>query len=95
MIFLLLASFIGGIGDGLGMTTLTAWLTDIAPSNSRGVVIGLFRTFQDLRGFIGPIVFMMVYTNLTQLASFYIGIAFFVLNILLVIRLKITALSNI
>jgi MFS family permease len=85
--FLLLASFIGGIGDGLGMTTLMALLTDIAPLNARGVVIGLYRTFQDLGGFIGPIVFMMVYTSLTQFSPFYLGIVICVFNILLVIRL--------
>jgi MFS family permease len=56
--FLFLTSFIGGISDGLDMTTLTALLTDIAPIDARGAVVGLFRTFQDIGGFMGPLLFM-------------------------------------
>jgi MFS family permease len=87
--FLFLTSFIGGISDGLDMTTLTALLTDIAPIDARGAVVGLFRTFQDIGGFMGPLLFMMVYMRFGQLAPFYTGIILCFLNIILVTRIKI------
>jgi MFS family permease len=88
LLFLLLTSFIGGIGDGLGMTTLMALLTDIAPLNARGVVVGLYRTFQDIGGFIGPLIFIMVYMKFGHLISFYFGVILCILNIILVNRIK-------
>jgi MFS family permease len=86
--FLLLTSFIGGSGDGLGMTTLMALLTDITPTNARGIVVGLFRTFQDIGGFLGPLVFMMLYTRVQHLTPFYFGITLYVLNIIFVSMIK-------
>ncbi|MBE0633749.1 MFS transporter, partial [Candidatus Bathyarchaeota archaeon] len=41
---LLLSGFLGGVGEGLGITTLLALLTDIAPANARGGAVGLYRT---------------------------------------------------
>ncbi|MHA2391406.1 MAG: MFS transporter [Promethearchaeota archaeon] len=93
--FLLFTSFLGGVGDGLDFTTLMALLTDIAPTNARGMVVGLFRTFQDIGGFTGPIVFMMIYTSLTQLTPFYIGIGISILNILLVTSIRLVDVSSV
>jgi MFS family permease len=88
LLFLFLTSFIGGIGDGLGMTTLMALLTDIAPLNARGVVVGLYRTFQDIGGFIGPLIFIIVYRRFGQVIPFYFGVILCILNIILVNRIK-------
>jgi MFS family permease len=71
------------------MTTLMALLTDIAPIDARGAVVGLFRTFQDIGGFTGPLLFMIVYTRFGHLTPFYTGIILCFLNIILVTRIKV------
>ncbi|MBM3291785.1 MFS transporter [Candidatus Bathyarchaeota archaeon] len=40
---------------------LNGIISDIAPQNLRGGIIGLYRTFRDFGGFIGPILFMISY----------------------------------
>jgi len=73
--FLLLSGFVAGVGEGLDMTTILALLTDIAPPNARGGAVGLFRTFMDVGGFLGPMVFMLAYTGYSPLTPFYLGAA--------------------
>jgi MFS family permease len=92
--FLLITSFIGGIGDGLDFTPLMALLTDITPKNARGIVVGLFRTFQDIGGIMGPLLFMMLYTRLGSLTPFYMGISIYILSIILVTRIKVSDIST-
>jgi MFS family permease len=60
----------------------------MAPINARGAVIGLYRTFQDIGGFTGPLIFMMIYTRYGQQAPFYGGIMLCVLNLILVTQIK-------
>ena len=83
-----LSGFIGGIGDGLDMSTLMALLTDLTPPNVRGGAVGLFRTFMDVGGFTGPIIFMIVFTRLGEGTPFYLGISMYLFNILLISRVK-------
>jgi MFS family permease len=80
MPFLLLSGFVAGVGEGLDMTTILALLTDIAPPNARGGAVGLFRTFMDVGGFLGPMIFMLVYTGYGPLTPFYLGAAVNVIN---------------
>lgn len=84
---LLFSGLIAGVGDAFDMTTLMALLTDIAPSSARGVAVGLFRTFQDVGGFLGPIIFMLVFTRFSPAYSFYLGILLIFVNIVLVTQL--------
>mgnify|MGYP001323876775 FL=1 len=44
------------IGQGWGSQAPVAYVADLAPPSKRGVGIGLFRTFGDFAGIIGPIV---------------------------------------
>ena len=85
---LLVLGFVEGLGEGFGMTTLIALLTDIAPPSVRGGVVGLYRTFQDIGGFAGPILFMMIYNGFGPLAAFYVAAAVNVLNVGLIIVFK-------
>jgi MFS family permease len=85
---LLFTSFVGGISDGLDLTTLTALLSDMAPVDSRGAVVGLYRTFQDIGGFTGPLIFMFIYTRYGQQAPFYGGIMLSLLNLIIVTKIK-------
>jgi DHA1 family multidrug resistance protein-like MFS transporter len=88
---LLVSGFLGGVGEGLGITTLLALLTDIAPSNARGGAVGLYRTFMDAGGFFGPIIFMILYSNYVSLTPFYVATGILIVNILLVLTMKTKA----
>ena len=70
------------------MTTLIALLTDIALPSVRGGAVGLYRTFHDIGGFAGPILFMMIYNGFGPLAAFYVAAAVNVLNVGLIIVFK-------
>ncbi len=85
---LLFSGFLGGVGEGLGITTLLALLTDIAPANARGGAVGLYRTFMDIGGFFGPIIFMILYTRFTPLTPFYVATAIILVNISMVLLTK-------
>jgi len=82
LLVLLLSGLVSGIGEGLTMTTLLAALTDVAPQEARGGAVGLYRTFMDVGGFLGPVTFMLVY-DLSPLAPFYVAAALCVLNIVM------------
>jgi len=81
---LLVVSFIEGLGEGFGMTPIIALLTDIIPPRIRGGAIGLYRTFMDIGGFAGPLLFMLIYNNLSANAIFYIGATLNILNIIII-----------
>ena len=51
----LLASVVLGIGTGVVGPSPAAYVADLAPPGRQGVTIGLYRTFGDLGGFIGPV----------------------------------------
>ena len=51
----LLASVVMGIGTGVVGPSPAAYVADLAPPGRQGVTIGLYRTFGDLGGFIGPV----------------------------------------
>jgi MFS family permease len=87
--FLLLLGFIEGLGEGFGMTTLIALLTDITPPSVRGGVVGLYRTFQDIGGFAGPILFMILYNRFGPLSAFYIAAAVNIVNVGLLLAFKL------
>ena len=85
---LMLVNFLGGVGEGLDMTTLIAWLTDITPSNFKGGTMGLFRTFMDVGGFIGPILFMLMFSSFSPNIAFYLGMALNLVNLLLISTIR-------
>jgi MFS family permease len=75
------------------MTTILALLTDISPTDARGGAVGLYRTFMDIGGFLGPLVFMFAYTEYSRFTPFYIGSVINFLNIGLIIMAKTRSVS--
>lgn len=88
LLLLLFSGLLAGAGDAFDLTTLMALLTDIAPTSARGVAIGLYRTFQDIGGFLGPILFMLVFTRFNPHTTFYLGALLSFINIILVTRIN-------
>jgi len=87
---LLVVGFVEGIGEGLVFTSLMVLLSDIVHPSVRGGAIGLFRTFQDIGGFLGPIVFMAVYSSFDSRAAFLLAVCVNVLNISLLVLTRRT-----
>lgn len=85
---LLILGFVEGLGEGFGLTTLIALLTDIAPPSVRGGAVGLFRTFQDIGGFAGPILFMILYNGFGPVAALYVAAAVNFVNVGLIMAYK-------
>ena len=85
---MLLISLLQGVGEGFGLTTLIALLTDLSPPNIRGGVVGIFRTFQDIGGFAGPIAFMLLYGSFKVTNVFYLCAILNLFNVALVLTLR-------
>jgi len=80
--FLLTAPF-EGFGEGIVFTTLIIQLSETVPSQIRGGALGLYRTFQDIGGFTGPILLMFAFDNFGVTSPFFLSLAILGLNILL------------
>jgi len=69
----LLIGFIDAMGAGLTWVTLMVLLSDIVNPEYRGVALGFYRTFMDVGGVLGPIVFMSIATALGMQLPFIVG----------------------
>jgi MFS family permease len=69
----LLIGFVDALGAGLVHVTLTVLLSDIVKPEYRGVALGLYRTFMDVGGIMGPIAFMLIATALGIHVPFIVG----------------------
>ena len=67
---LLPLGMIDGLGAGLVSVTLTVLLSYLVKSEFRGISIGLYRTFMDVGGIVGPIVFMAIVGSINIEAAF-------------------------
>jgi MFS family permease len=85
---MLLIALLQGVGEGFGFTTLIALLTDLAPPDIRGGVVGLYRTFNDVGGFIGPIAIMLAYGAFSAAAVFQLCATLNLFSIILVFSLR-------
>jgi len=85
---LLLIGFFEGFGGGMVFTSLIVLLYEVVPSESKTSAIGMYRTFMDLGGFLGPLFFMLPFTSLGSSATFLSAIAIIVLNIALLMTIK-------
>jgi len=80
---LLLVGLFEGFGEGMVFTSLIVLLSETVPAGLRGGAIGLYRTFMDIGGFLGPLFFMLIFGSLGAHASFLSAIAVLALNIAL------------
>ena len=76
-----------GIGMGYVQCTIPVLVTDMFPS-TRGLSIGLYRTFFDLGGFIGPYVIMTIVSLYGYIIAFYTTAALLSMNLIASIFLR-------
>jgi MFS family permease len=72
---ILILGLVDGVGAGSASTTLTVLLAEIVDTEYRGASIGLYRTFMDVGGILGPIVFVALASALGLVAPFQVGAA--------------------
>jgi len=84
----LVVAFFESFGESLAANTLIVILFDIAPLSIRGGAIGLQRTFMDAGGFVGPIAFMLIYTNFGSHIAILVGVGIKVLDIVLLVLMR-------
>jgi len=70
---ILLVGFLDAFGAGLAWTTLIVLLSEIVKPEYRGVAIGFYRTFMDVGGVLGPLLFMAIATTLGMSLPFLVG----------------------
>jgi MFS family permease len=85
---ILAVGVIDGLGAGLVSVTLTVLLSDIAEPAFRGISIGLFRTFMDAGGIVGPIVFMALAKTINVQTPFYAAAVILVAMAFIITRVK-------
>ncbi len=85
---LLLIGLFDGFGGGMSFTSLIVLLSEIVPAQIRGGAIGMYRTFMDIGGLVGPPFFMLVFTGMGSYVTFLTAIAILALNIALMVTIK-------
>ena len=88
LFFIIPIGALDGLGAGMVSVTLTVLLSEIVKPEYRGVSIGLYRTFMDIGGFIGPILFMLVFSRFSPVTTFYFGMLFMFINVILLSMVK-------
>ena len=79
---------VDGLGSGLVSVTLTILLSYIVKPEFRGVSIGLFRTFMDVGGILGPIIFIELATGINIRTPFVGGTITLLVMALLLLTIK-------
>ncbi|MDQ1279511.1 MAG: hypothetical protein QG670_773 [Thermoproteota archaeon] len=82
---ILIIGFIEGFGEGFISTGLIVLLSDAINPAARGGAIGLYRTFMDVGGFVGPVAFMFIYTIMDSHSAFFTSFGIIVLSAVLLI----------
>lgn len=59
--YVAIVAILEGIGSGFVFICLLVFFSDVIPSSLRNEGMGLYRTFQDVGGIIGPIFFIILY----------------------------------
>jgi len=81
---LLALGLLEGFSRGMIITSLLVLLSEVSPSKYRGGAIGMYRTFMDLGGFIGPILFMIIYDWAGSHFTFILAAAVLPLNAMII-----------
>jgi MFS family permease len=86
--FFLPISFLDGVASGIEMITLTVLISDFVPANVRGTGVGIYRTFFDAGGIIGPIAMTILATSINPASSFYLSSILFIGTFLITLTLR-------
>ncbi len=77
-----------GVGGGMISVNLIVLLSKVVTPNLRGTSIGLYRTFMDLGGILGPIIFIFAYDFVGRSMPFLASATLLIANIALVASIR-------
>lgn len=80
--------FIEGFGSGIIWSSLLVLLSDIVPGNLIGGAIGMYRTFMDIGGLIGPLLFVEAFYQTGHIMTFLLATVVLLLNAALTLTIK-------
>lgn len=78
----LLLATVGGIASGFIFTSLMVMMSELVAPYMRGVALGIYRTFMDVGGIVGPIMFAFLYTFYDAWTAFVAAALVFLLCVL-------------
>jgi MFS family permease len=79
---------IEGAGAGFSFVSLLVFMSDVSPQSIRSGAIGLYRTFQDIGGIVGPNIFMILYISIGSHTAFWIACFLFFFNVAIIFFVK-------
>lgn len=85
---IVIISLLEGVGGGMISVTLIVLLSKAATPNMRGTSVGLYRTFMDLGGILGPVIFIFAYDFIGKHIPFLASAALLIANIALVASIR-------
>jgi len=81
---IIVTGIVDGLGSGMVSTTLMVLLSDLVEPQVIGGAVGLYRTFMDLGGIIGPLVVMPLFTTMRPVIPFLVAAGLALLNLVLI-----------
>lgn len=86
---LILIGLIEGFGRGMILNSIMVLLSEVAPFKYRGGAIGMYRTFMDIGGFIGPLFFMGIFGGAGSNFAFISAIGVIAASMPLILTIKL------
>jgi len=83
----ILLGILDGIGSGLIFVSLVVFMAELVHPSIRAGAVGLYRTFMDIGGVLGPVIFMFMYDMYTQ-SPFWAASILLLLNLALALSIK-------
>jgi DHA1 family multidrug resistance protein-like MFS transporter len=81
---IVVTGIVDGLGSGMVSTTLMVFLSDLVEPQVIGGAVGLYRTFMDLGGIIGPLVVMTLFTAIGPIIPFFVAAGLALVNLALI-----------
>lgn len=86
--WLLVPATIEGFGTGICSTSLIILMSEQVPASIRSGAVGVFRTFMDVGGILGPIIFMIAYNSVGFTSPFWMAALLTLSNIVTIQLIK-------
>jgi len=83
----ILLGILDGVGSGLIFVSLVVFIAELVHPSIRAGAVGLYRTFMDIGGVLGPVIFMFMYDMHTQ-SPFWAASILLLLNLALALSIK-------
>jgi len=91
---IMILATLDGVSSGSIFVSLMVFMSELVPPAVRSGAIGLYRTFQDIGGVLGPIIFMLLYTLVDVYTPFWTASILFFFDMIIICLIKKTYLTT-